>query len=85
MGVPAKVARWGNSLGIRLPAAFARSIQVAAGDMVDLALESGGIVLRPLNALTVEDLREQWDGRPYQLDASDQEWLDAPARGVETW
>ena len=39
---------WGNSLAVRIPSAFARDLGVGEGDQMELALEGGRLVLRPL-------------------------------------
>jgi antitoxin MazE len=41
-----KVAKWGNSLGIRLPSAAAQSAGVTVGSELDLAIEADGFRLR---------------------------------------
>ena len=86
MGVATKVTRWGTSLGVRLPAAFAKSMSVSAGDMLDMTIDGDQVVLRRLHQpLTLRDLRDRWDGEPYVLTKADREWLDVPARGAEAW
>jgi len=41
-----KVVKWGNSLGLRIPKAFAEDIQVAEGTAVDLTMEDGQLIIR---------------------------------------
>ncbi|MBI4274476.1 MAG: AbrB/MazE/SpoVT family DNA-binding domain-containing protein [Rhizobiales bacterium] len=41
-----KVAKWGNSLGVRLPKAAADTAGVAPGTELDLTVENGDIRLR---------------------------------------
>lgn len=43
----ARVQRWGNSLGLRIPKAFAAEINVGEGSAVDLSVEDGDLVVRP--------------------------------------
>ena len=43
-----KVQKWGNSLGLRIPKAFAAEAQVEAGSPVDISVESGILVVRPV-------------------------------------
>ena len=43
-----KVQKWGNSLGLRIPKSFAAEAQVEAGSMVDISVEDGGLVVRPV-------------------------------------
>lgn len=43
-----KIAKWGNSLGVRLPAAFTRAMGTKAGDSVEAEIDSlGKITLTP--------------------------------------
>lgn len=45
----ARIAKWGNSLAVRIPLAIAKQAGLAEGDSVQLALDGeGGIVLRPV-------------------------------------
>jgi len=42
-----KIAKWGNSLAVRIPLAIAKHASLAEGDLVKLALDrEGAIVLR---------------------------------------
>lgn len=43
-----KIQKWGNSLGLRIPRAFATEAQVEEGATVDLSLENGRLMVRPL-------------------------------------
>lgn len=45
-----QVQKWGNSLAVRIPSAYASEIGVEAGAPVDLALDQGGIRIHPINA-----------------------------------
>lgn len=42
-----QLAKWGNSLGLRLPKAIAQAAGVEEGDPVDVSVENGAIVIRP--------------------------------------
>ena len=42
-----QIAKWGNSLGLRLPKAVAREAQLDEGDTVDVSVKNGTIVVRP--------------------------------------
>jgi antitoxin MazE len=42
-----KIAKWGNSLGLRLPKTVAREAEVDEGDTVDVSVKNGAIVIRP--------------------------------------
>ena len=43
-----KIQKWGNSLGLRIPKSFASQASVQAGSTVDITIEDGGFVIRPI-------------------------------------
>ncbi len=43
-----KVQKWGNSLGLRIPKSFAEQAGVEAGSEVDLSVEDGELIVRPI-------------------------------------
>ena len=45
-----KIQKWGNSLGLRIPKAFAVEAHVTEGSTVDLSVENGGLLIRPHRA-----------------------------------
>ncbi len=47
MATMTKIAKWGNSLGLRLPQSVAIEAQVDEGDTVDVSVKNGAIVIRP--------------------------------------
>lgn len=44
----ARVQKWGNSLGLRIPKAFAAEARLAPGAPVDVTVREGKLVVRPL-------------------------------------
>ena len=42
------VRRWGNSLGIRPPAAIAREAQLSEDQAVELTVDAEGVLIRPV-------------------------------------
>jgi antitoxin MazE len=42
-----QIAKWGNSLGLRLPKSVAQEVQLDEGDKVELFVRNGAIVIRP--------------------------------------
>jgi len=42
------VQRWGNSLALRIPRAYAVETRIAEGSQVELTLKSGALVVRPV-------------------------------------
>lgn len=41
------VSKWGNSLALRLPQHLAESVNLSAGQTVELAVEDEALVIRP--------------------------------------
>ena len=46
-----KILKWGNSLGLRIPKAFAEEAGVDEGSAVDISLDGDAIVIRPVTPL----------------------------------
>jgi antitoxin MazE len=44
----AKVLRWGNSLGLRLPKKLAEDAKVAEGSLVELWVDRGRLLVAPI-------------------------------------
>lgn len=69
-----QVARWGNSLGLRIPKDIAAQMGLCAGARVEIAEEGGRIVITParrryvladlLEGVTPEAMREAFDWGP---------------------
>lgn len=57
------IKQWGNSLGVRLPAAIAREAQVHVDQPVRLTVVNGQIIITPLQdePLTLEQRLAQFD------------------------
>jgi len=47
MATMTQIAKWGNSLGLRLPKSVALEAQVDEGDSVDVSVKNGTILIRP--------------------------------------
>jgi antitoxin MazE len=47
MAATTQIAKWGNSLGVRLPKSVALEADIDEGDTVDVSVKSGAIVIRP--------------------------------------
>jgi antitoxin MazE len=68
------VARWGNSLGLRIPKDIAEQAGLRAGSRVEVAAENGRVVIVPaqpryvladlLKDMTPEAMREAFDWGP---------------------
>lgn len=46
-----KIQQWGNSLGIRIPKAYASDIRLHKGSMVDITKVKGKLVIMPVEEL----------------------------------
>jgi antitoxin MazE len=77
-----RVQRWGNSLALRIPRAFARETALESGSEVELTLDGGRLVITPLGpaAVSLEDLLAQIT--PENLHG---EVDTGPSGGVEAW
>lgn len=50
------VTKWGNSLALRIPSAFAREMDVRDGTSVDISVEGGTLMVRSVDEIHVYDL-----------------------------
>ncbi len=53
-----QIQKWGNSLAIRIPKAFAKETTIKQGTFVDLSTQEGSLVAKPIKDLnyTLEEL-----------------------------
>jgi antitoxin MazE len=49
-------AKWGNSLALRIPAAYAREIGACENGQAELTIEAGKLVVAPLSKVPEFDL-----------------------------
>ena len=57
-----KIAKWGNSLAMRLPSAVTKKLHIADGDSVDLTLNNQGeLVLTPAKVFDKAAFMQQLD------------------------
>jgi antitoxin MazE len=73
----------GNSAGVVLPKLFLASIGAQTGDVVDVTLEDGRIVIAAIDAAPKKHPREGWaeEARAMAeagLTEEEREWLEAP-------
>lgn len=52
----ASVAKWGNSLALRIPNAFAKEAKLLEGKQVDITIVDGALVVRPVEPVIEYDL-----------------------------
>jgi len=57
----AKVQKWGNSLALRIPKAFAQNMDIHQDALVDISIEKGKLVITPITEqeYSLERLLEQ--------------------------
>ena len=52
-----QIAKWGNSLGLRLPKSVTQEARIGEGDTVEVSVKNGAIVIRPSRpTYSLEDL-----------------------------
>ena len=51
-----RIAKWGNSLAVRLPRAIADDLGLAEGQSLDIAIEKGSVILEPTMRVRLSDL-----------------------------
>lgn len=52
-----QIAKWGNSLALRIPRNLAAEVDVQDGDAVDVSVENGALVVRPARKrYTIEEM-----------------------------
>jgi len=66
----AKVAKWGNSLGVRIPRPLLEVIGLTDNDSVEIIAEDKTLILRlAREKVTIDALFQEWDGEypePYE-------------------
>ncbi len=74
------VSAWGNSLGLRIPKAFAKEIGLKSGSKVRLEMEKGKLIVKPVKEYSLTSLINQ-------ITSENQfEEMDfGPAEGKELW
>ena len=76
-----RIAKWGNSLGLRLPKSVTQEAQLNEGDKVDVSVRAGAIVIRPSRpTYSLEELVS----RITAANRHDESDCGAP-QGRETW
>jgi antitoxin MazE len=51
-GMKAKIQKWGNSLGVRIPRALAQETSVESDSLVDIVARNGKIIITPFMPTT---------------------------------
>lgn len=58
------ISKWGNSLGIRIPASFIKTLNLKNGDHIECEMKDGGIFLK--KEKTTVQMFEEFYGKPYE-------------------
>ena len=67
-----RLARWGDSLAVRIDGALARSAELREGDAVEVVVERAGLVLRRVEPrFTLDDLLRDTTPDAYRAVAVD--------------
>ncbi len=76
------IKKWGNSLGVRLPAAIARAARLRIDQRVRLSVEDGAVVIRPEQDadVTLDDRLSRFDPARHGG-----EIMETRAVGAEKW
>lgn len=75
-------AKWGNSIAVRIPAAFIKDIGASEGQCADLSLQDGKLVITPVEG-PVYDLDELLAAWPEGEHDEETDW--GPPVGNEVW
>jgi antitoxin MazE len=82
MAISTQIAKWGNSLGLRLPKSVALEAQLDEGDTVSVSVKDGAIVVRPARPTYSVDALVAKITKRNRHEETD--WGTAPA-GHELW
>lgn len=78
------IAKWGNSLALRLPRALAESAALREGSAVDLRLEGDSLVITPTRPrYRLEDLLASYETTDDEAESREVDW--GPPQGKEEW
>jgi len=59
----AKIAKWGNSVGVRIPKALLEVVGLSDSDSVEIVAEDNMLIIKPARErLTIDKLFQDWDG-----------------------
>ena len=77
-----KVQKWGNSMALRIPKSFANQTSIKLGSLVDLSIESGKLIIEPIQ-------QEEYDLKTLMSEVKESnlhtEYLDDKPTGKEIW
>lgn len=56
LSMDSTVSAWGNSLGLRIPKAYAKEVGLNEGTKVQIFVEGGQLIVRPLKRHSLKEL-----------------------------
>lgn len=76
------IKRWGNNLGVRLPAAVARAAKLQADQRVRVTVEDGRVVIEPVkdSFMSLQERLARYDPALHGGEV-----MAAPRLGAERW
>ncbi len=77
----AKIQKWGNSQGIRIPKVFLKESHITVGDEIDISLNEGNIIIKP--KVKKYDIKDLVAGMPKDHKPEEINW--GPPVGKEEW
>jgi len=78
--VKVKVQAWGNSLGLRIPKAYATELNLGPGSAMEINVEAGALLARPSRDLELDALLASITPENQH---SESDWGEA--EGKEAW
>ncbi len=80
-----QVARWGNSLALRIPGAFAKETHLFESSMVDMSVADGKLVVTPVGDTPTYDLATLLSLITPENLPSERDFIEAAPVGKEIW
>lgn len=74
------IQKWGNSLGVRIPAQLAQQLHLHSGSVVEILIENDHISIHPQKYTLASMLSQITNENRPGLD-----WVEEPSKGVEEW
>lgn len=78
-----KAAKWGNSLGVRIPKDLARQAQISEGDEIKIECQGNKLIITPVKKPKQYTLEELLKGMSEEHLHSEIDWGDLV--GNEVW
>ncbi|MDP1975396.1 MAG: AbrB/MazE/SpoVT family DNA-binding domain-containing protein [Alphaproteobacteria bacterium] len=74
------IQKWGNSLGVRIPAQLAQKLHLHSGSVVEILIEDDHIGIYPKKYTLSSMLSKITDDNRPNI-----EWIEEPSKGNEAW